>query len=43
MSTSNNWKFQDGLEAQLVREDKITKALLDRSVTSFNDVVRLWV
>jgi len=32
-------KFQDGLEAQLVREDKITKALLDRSTTLFNDQV----
>lgn len=32
-------KFQDGLEAQLVREDKITKALLDRASTSFNDLV----
>lgn len=32
-------KFQDGLEAILVREDKITKALLDRAITAFNDVV----
>jgi len=32
-------KFQDGLEAILVREDKITKALLDRSIASFNDTV----
>lgn len=32
-------KFQDGLEAILVREDKITKALLDRSTATFNDVV----
>jgi len=32
-------KFQDGLEAVLVREDKITKALLDRSISAFNDVV----
>jgi len=32
-------KFQDGLEAILVREDKITKALLDRSIAAFNDIV----
>jgi hypothetical protein len=32
-------KFQDGLEAVLVKEDKITKALLDRSISTFNDVV----
>lgn len=32
-------KFQDGLEAQLVREDKITKALMDRAATSFNDLI----
>jgi len=32
-------KFQDGLEAVLVREDKITKALLDRSIVAFNDAV----
>ena len=32
-------KFQDGLEAVLVREDKITKALLDRSISAFNDPV----
>ena len=32
-------KFQDGLEAQLVREDLITKALLDRAATTFNDLI----
>jgi len=32
-------KFQDGLEAILVKEDKITKTLLDRAKAAFNDVV----
>lgn len=32
-------KFQDGLEAVMVREDRILKALFDRSITAFNDIV----
>lgn len=32
-------KFQDGLEAILRREDLITRALLVRGATSFNDLV----
>jgi len=32
-------KFQDGLEAMLVREDRITKALWDASISSFNDPI----
>jgi hypothetical protein len=32
-------KFQDGLEAILVKDDNITRSLLNRSITSFNDVV----
>lgn len=32
-------KFQDGLEAILVREDVITRALLNRAATTFNDLV----
>jgi len=32
-------KFQDGLEAILRREDLITRALLNRAATTFNDLV----
>jgi len=32
-------KFQDGLEVTMVREDRILKALFDRSITAFNDIV----
>jgi len=32
-------KFQDGLEAILVRDDNITRSLLNRSISAFNDVV----
>lgn len=32
-------KFQDGLEQILVREDRILRALLNRSITVFNDTV----
>jgi len=32
-------KFQDGLEAILVKEDRILRALFERSITAFNDLV----